>query len=101
MEQFDRGLPELYIPVVNKLFFRYYYLWLYASHTEYNENKDRQKIETLRSGSNEMVFNKLRLLQNGMKLILKFKRKCLPDIIVFKTKLEDQQTGIGPGATAK
>jgi hypothetical protein len=41
MEQFDRGLPELYIPVVNKLFFRYYYLWLYASHLEFNESRER------------------------------------------------------------
>lgn len=36
MEQFDRGLPELYVPVVNKLFFRYYILWLDASHCEFN-----------------------------------------------------------------
>jgi len=46
------------------------------------------------------VFNKTRLLQNGMKLILKFKRKCLPDIIVFKTQIEDAILG-GSATTAK
>ena len=51
--------------------------------------------------SNEIVFNKTRLLQNGMKLILKFKRKCLPDIIVFKTQQEDQQAVFGSATTAK
>ena len=39
IDQFGRELPELYIPVVNKLLFRYLYLWLIASHAEFNELK--------------------------------------------------------------
>lgn len=34
----------------------------------------------------QMVFNKNRLLQNCNRLLHKFKRKCLPDIIVFKSR---------------
>ena len=34
MDQFNKELPELYIPVVNKLIFRYFYLWLNASEAE-------------------------------------------------------------------
>ena len=38
-----------------------------------------------------MVFNRARLLENSHKLINKFKKKCLPDIIHFKSKQEDQR----------
>jgi len=47
-----------------------------------------RQLTFYKCNSAEIVFNKARLLQNGMKLILKFKRKCLPDIIVFKTQQE-------------
>lgn len=41
MQKFGRELPELYIPVVNKLIFRYYYLWLNASYTSLKDNPSK------------------------------------------------------------
>ena len=86
MDQFGRDLPELYIPVVNKLLFRYYYLWLNASNAELNESRNQnQKLpRNQRVVDKTKVFNKARLLDNAWKLIKKFKSKCLPDIILFK-----------------
>ena len=40
------------------------------------------------SDQSEMIFNKDRLLENAHKLILKFKRKCLPDIIQFRSRVD-------------
>lgn len=39
MEKFGREFPELYIPVVNKLIFRYFYLWLNASNASLVESR--------------------------------------------------------------
>ena len=41
MDQFGRELPELYIPVINKLIFRYYYLWLNASNANLIETRSQ------------------------------------------------------------
>ena len=93
IDQFGRELPELYIPVVNKLLFRYLHLWLIASHAEFNESKHQKKQKMQRyltQGDGEMKFNRGRLLENSWKLVSKFKRKCLPDIIEFRSyKQED------------
>jgi len=45
MEQFksSKELPDLYIPVVIKLFFRYLHLWLNASKSALNEWKQSKK----------------------------------------------------------
>lgn len=37
--KFSKELPELYIPVVNKLIFRYYYIWLNASNAALTEQR--------------------------------------------------------------
>ena len=52
MQKFGRELPELYIPVVNKLIFRYYYLWLNASYAQLNDNKNPSR-------NNQLLQNKL------------------------------------------
>ena len=47
-----------------------------------------------------MVFNKSKLLENGKKLINKFKRKCLPDIIQFKSK-DVERSLLAPASNAR
>ena len=39
-DSFGKDLPELYVPVVNKLLFRYYNLWLNASSAEHSDSQD-------------------------------------------------------------
>ena len=96
MDQFGRELPELYIPVVNKLLFRYYYLWLNASNAELSEQRSQnQKLpRNQRAVDRPMVFNKNRLLDNAWKLVKKFKSKCLPDIIMFKKQSTEEPSFI-------
>lgn len=108
MEQFKsfRELPDLYITVVIKLFIRYLYLWLNASKSMLDmsqgaEQPDQVALEALGLGSHasrrskvsedHTVFNKERLLKSGWDLILKFKRKCLPDILQFRMDTESTQ----------
>lgn len=89
-DSFGRDLPELYVPVVNKLMFRFLNLWVNASNASHNEKQQeiqKQRNQTVLQGSEQtMVFNKDRLLDNCWKLINKFKRKCLPDIIQFRSR---------------
>lgn len=65
MEQFYKDLPELYIPVVNKLLFRFFYLWLNASQSEFTESLYARSKGMTHKSNVEMVFNKARLLMNG------------------------------------
>jgi len=47
LDQFKAGreLPDLFIPVVNRLIFRYLHLWLNASLSEHNDSLQKQKHE--------------------------------------------------------
>lgn len=94
IEKFGRELPELYIPVVNKLIFRYYFIWINASNAVLVEQRQQQKLagaaNSIVNNTNKMIFNKGRLFENCQKLIKKFKSKCLPDIIVFTSKHDEQ-----------
>ena len=90
--KFGRELPDLYVPVVNKLLFRYLNLWLNASLAELAGSRQKQSQE-LRSAQIMNLglsgFDKKRLLLNAWDLLMKFKRKCLQFIVQFKLK-EDQ-----------
>ena len=88
IDEFGKDLPELYIPVVNKLWFRFYHLWIMASEQEIDEMSEQSEVNSTKYTKN-VLFAKDRLLSNMWRLLERFKRKCLKHLLF--TKQSNQQ----------
>ena len=84
MDKFNHDLPDLYIPVINKLWFRFFNLWLTASELEIDEQEEMKDQEI--KLADRMVIDKDRLIEQMWKLLNKFKTKCLSFMLSKKVK---------------
>jgi len=84
MDKFNHDLPDLYLPVINKLWFRFMNLWLTATELEIEEQEEMKDQEI--KLADRMVIDKDRLIQQMWKLLNKFKTKCLSFMLSKKVK---------------
>ena len=97
MDQFRVELPELYIPVINKLVFRYFSLYITANEMELSE-KEQQK-QRLKCGDS-LLIDKEKLVQQMWKLMTKsnFKEKCLMYLLVIRIRSDEEEAfGVDSG----
>ena len=84
MQKFSHDLPDLYIPVINKLWFRFMNLWLTATEIEIDEQEEMKDQEI--KLADRMVIDKQRLLDEMWRLLNKYKVKCLAFMLNKKVK---------------
>ena len=83
-QKFSHDLPDLYIPVINKLWFRFMNLWLTATEIEIDEQEEMKHQEI--KLADRMVIDKQRLLDEMWRLLHKYKVKCLAFMLSKRVK---------------